>query len=372
MQTRPYPFDSWPKFSRAHLRALARLRSHIGTPQYSAALGCASTLLGAPVEVTNTAAETLLGAALGARLAALGPCALLVLEVAQAGLDDLVLLELSGSFAERLVDRTLGGDTPALTPSGLPIDELSQGALAYLAARCLAAVGGRLRLRHVLTDVRALGEVLNSAAWLALTCEVRIGDEAGSARVYARAAMLTQGSARALRELPELPLTLVAEVGRAALPRSELASLRQRDIIVLDACALQRDAGRWLGSVAVHVLGSRTHLVCQIRDQRLQVERHCRATEPAMTTGRVSQPASNPELGTLALDAPLEIHVELARFSVTLGELQRMTAGDVLQTGQRIGEAVTLRVAGRAIARGELVDVEGEVGVRVTQFLDAG
>jgi flagellar motor switch/type III secretory pathway protein FliN len=32
-----------------------------------------------------------------------------------------------------------------------------------------------------------------------------------------------------------------------------------------------------------------------------------------------------------------------------------------------LGEPVVLRVAGRAVARGELVDVEGTVGVRVRE-----
>jgi flagellar motor switch/type III secretory pathway protein FliN len=41
----------------------------------------------------------------------------------------------------------------------------------------------------------------------------------------------------------------------------------------------------------------------------------------------------------------------------------------VLLTGRRIGEAVTLRAAGRPLAHGELVDVEGEIGVRLTEIL---
>jgi flagellar motor switch protein FliM len=91
--------------------------------------------------------------------------------------------------------------------------------------------------------------------------------------------------------------------------------------------------------------------------------------EPSMSSGRVSQaPEARATVPDIAADAPLELSIELARFSLTLGELQRTRPGDVLVTGRAIGESVTLRVAGRAIAQGDLVDVDGEVGLRITSF----
>jgi type III secretion system YscQ/HrcQ family protein len=140
--------------------------------------------------------------------------------------------------------------------------------------------------------------------------------------------------------------------------------------VVLDACSLTFDGHAFAGQVMVRVAGSRSHLVCNAHDRSLEVECMTSVKEPKMTAGRLSQPPEpNSAAPNLAADAPLELSVELARFSLTLGELQRTQPGDVLITGRRIGEAVTLRVAGRAIAQGELVDVEGEIGVRITQFL---
>mgnify|MGYP000459228911 CR=1 FL=1 len=43
------------------------------------------------------------------------------------------------------------------------------------------------------------------------------------------------------------------------------------------------------------------------------------------------------------------------------------SVGDVITLARRVGEPVVLRVAGVEVARGELVEVEGEVGVRITQ-----
>jgi len=65
-------------------------------------------------------------------------------------------------------------------------------------------------------------------------------------------------------------------------------------------------------------------------------------------------------------DAPIEIVVELGRCSLSLGELSALRPGEVVLSGQRVGGTVTLRAGDRAVASGELVDVEGEVGVRLT------
>jgi flagellar motor switch/type III secretory pathway protein FliN len=46
-------------------------------------------------------------------------------------------------------------------------------------------------------------------------------------------------------------------------------------------------------------------------------------------------------------------------------EWASLSPGDVVALGRRIGEAVTLRVGGVTVARGELVDLDGEIAVRI-------
>jgi type III secretion protein Q len=72
----------------------------------------------------------------------------------------------------------------------------------------------------------------------------------------------------------------------------------------------------------------------------------------------------------IAGDAPVELCVELARFVMPLEELASLRLGQVLFTGRAIGEHVTLRAGDRALARGELVDVEGELGVRISSLAE--
>jgi flagellar motor switch/type III secretory pathway protein FliN len=51
----------------------------------------------------------------------------------------------------------------------------------------------------------------------------------------------------------------------------------------------------------------------------------------------------------------------LAREWAAMGE------GDVIALGHPVGHSVLLRVGSQIVARGELVDVDGEVGVRVVE-----
>lgn len=74
-------------------------------------------------------------------------------------------------------------------------------------------------------------------------------------------------------------------------------------------------------------------------------------------------------LAEAVLEAPLVVRVELGQVSMTAREWAALRTGDVVETGQRIAEPVVLRGGGRELARGELVNIEGALGVRITQII---
>jgi flagellar motor switch/type III secretory pathway protein FliN len=84
-----------------------------------------------------------------------------------------------------------------------------------------------------------------------------------------------------------------------------------------------------------------------------------------MTSDDASDP---PTLAQAVLDAPIVVRVELGSVSMSAREGAALKPGDVLQSGRRIGERVLLRTGGQVVARGELVNVEGELGVRVIEL----
>ncbi len=73
------------------------------------------------------------------------------------------------------------------------------------------------------------------------------------------------------------------------------------------------------------------------------------------------------ELEQIVGETPLTVRLEVGALEMSAAEWAALRPGDVVQSGRRIDHAVILRTGGREIARGELVDIEGEIGVRITQ-----
>ncbi len=71
-------------------------------------------------------------------------------------------------------------------------------------------------------------------------------------------------------------------------------------------------------------------------------------------------------------EVPVVVRVEIGVVEMRAREWASLAPGDVVGLGKRIGEAVTLRVGGVTVARGELVDLDGEVAVRILGRTDGG
>jgi flagellar motor switch/type III secretory pathway protein FliN len=82
-----------------------------------------------------------------------------------------------------------------------------------------------------------------------------------------------------------------------------------------------------------------------------------------------SETANPSKLAEAVLDSPLVVRIEMGAVSMTAREWAALGPGDVIETGRRIAEPVILRVAGREVARGELVNLEGELGVRIRELV---
>ncbi len=91
--------------------------------------------------------------------------------------------------------------------------------------------------------------------------------------------------------------------------------------------------------------------------------------EPAAPAVAMADSSPQASLESLVAEAPVVVRVELGTVSLNAGEVAALRPGDVIETGQRVGQPVVLRVAGRAVARGDLVEVEGELGVRIRELL---
>ncbi|HET9421698.1 MAG TPA: flagellar motor switch protein FliN [Nocardioides sp.] len=88
-------------------------------------------------------------------------------------------------------------------------------------------------------------------------------------------------------------------------------------------------------------------------------------------TAAVSVPAPRDGLGIEMLHGvEMEITVELGRTRMPVRELLALAPGTVLELDRAAGSAADLLVNGRLIARGEVVVVDEDFGLRVTEILD--
>ncbi|MFN8121993.1 MAG: flagellar motor switch phosphatase FliY [Thermoleophilia bacterium] len=95
--------------------------------------------------------------------------------------------------------------------------------------------------------------------------------------------------------------------------------------------------------------------------------------------GAVAQPAAFPTLGDgagssvpgdigLLMDVPLQVSVELGRTELRIRNVLELVPGSIIELDRLAGEPVDVLVNGKQIARGEVVVIDEEFGIRITDI----
>jgi type III secretion system YscQ/HrcQ family protein len=252
------------------------------------------------------------------------------------------------------------GRAVAVGPTGADLDASLSGALAALVVEAARRTGGTVPLRLAVAPQRSLD------AGVAVTATVLLDGRPYDAGAFVAGEWIERDDDPALEQLGDLPIALPLVVALSTIDAGELARLAPGDAWLPGGSFIDR---RLTGRAIAAAPGSDRGIVIELSADGTMDVRGVQslALEVETMTDDVSQAARD-----AALDAPLVVRVELGAISMTAREWARLRAGDVIETGRRIAEPVVLRIAGRAVARGELVDVEGEVGVRIRELVQAG
>jgi len=289
-------------------------------------------------------------------------------------------LEFPGSLAAWMVDRALGNDSALDRMDGglSPRDEMSLGVVAYVVARVVQALPGRL---HV-SDVRAM-----RASWpnsnehaTCIDVPLRVDHQPVLLRAWVRGPDLATGIG--ILQGPRNPLLLRALLQERSVLSAQLMApleapsggeLRLDDVWVLRASGVRFTPQGVVGNVVLRVLGARQQVWHGALDvDRIEIQERVTMKDDDITTAARETTLTTPQTTTdltPVVDAPLELSVEIARFTLPLGEIATLCRGEVLITGKPVGQHVTLRAGSRAIAIGELVDVDGAIGVRIVDVI---
>jgi type III secretion protein Q len=260
---------------------------------------------------------------------------LLVLAIELAALPGAALLEVEPGLVARLVALVSGAPEPAAGATELTPMEASALDLLVLAALDGVALVEPIAERLAPRLVR---EAAAPHSPLAIDITLEAGPVRGRARL-----LLPPAAVQALASPPELrePLTafpLFASLrgGSAPLRPDELRALSPGDVVLADSPPEGRLRLCFPGGfTAIGTLADGAFLV-----------------ETTIMESPLAQ-------------VPILLDVELARVPLTLSDLSRLTPGSTLPVQLDRRGLVTLRIGERPLGRGELVEIDGAVGVRI-------
>lgn len=97
------------------------------------------------------------------------------------------------------------------------------------------------------------------------------------------------------------------------------------------------------------------------------------SSPPPASGGTRAERLGEPLLGRLERlsDVSMVVAVELGRTTMLVKELLNLRAGSLVELDRQVGSPVDVLVNGTPLARGEVVVVDDELGVRLTEILGA-
>ncbi len=278
-------------------------------------------------------------------------------------------------FAARLVDAALGGR--GVFSAARALGPAERGVLVGLLAPLLDATGwstdlspapeSNLGSSGYAIAVNLEGSFGAGVLWLDLPAnDSTAGPAAGAASVLWR------------QRASGLPVEARLELATTHLLMAELARLAMGDALVFDGVAFGPFApdAEWAARLTI---GGHAAPVRIDRQGALVLTGDFQLTDAAdgRNVGLLTEGKEKPmdvtgptEMATAALAAaPIEIVAELARITLRGEEVLGLAPGVVLTMPVDRTRAVVLRAGGEIWAEGELCNVDGELGVRVTRLL---
>lgn len=172
-----------------------------------------------------------------------------------------------------------------------------------------------------------------------------------------------------------VPVRIAACLGWAHLPVAELRSLAPRDTVFLDHCLAAADGELWLGAGGQGLRVRRqdsSYLITQgwtsLMTETPQSPAHA---VPADASAAAAEPGAQ---GPLDLDAiPVRLTFELGERLITLGELKQLQPGETFDLERPLADGpVLVRANGALVGSGELVEIDGRIGVTLHRLGKAG
>lgn len=350
----------------------------------------------------------------------------LLAQLALLPFESRVLIEFDPRISEMMVDRALGGSESSGTVSR-SLSEIEKGVFTFLFLKVLnkvqqswaaqAQVEFRLDgLSDSLDDLRA--PLDPEDLYYRKEIRIQFQQQHGFLRIYTPVSLIQEILGRTqttpaqefeylrqqLHRVAEVPLSGSVRVGVVELSEADFAGIEEDDIILLRECTASRQENGLLEGMATLQFGedSTYGVRCAILDQSspaqslIRIEEVLQIAEPPVNgavdrseyemddnqnypseyedEGYGAESGENEEenleqMGPVLSDVPVPLVVEMGRIECKARDIMYLRMGQVLELRRSPYEPLNLVVNGQLLGRGELVEIEGQLGVRITELL---
>lgn len=334
-------------------------------------------------------------------------------------------LEIELGLAHAAIDKLLGGTGEV---GNRPLTDIEEGVMSFIILEALKTLAPnldpglpRMRLEgmaHTVDDALVLSG--DESQLIVVQLKATLGDQQGFIRLFIPSAVVgmtslpQQGPERRARRAAEfsrhaerlagVKVWIRAEFGRAEILGAELSRLRTGDVVLLDEFTARPDQGPG-GTASLRVgrgksaraeaeiVADETGFKARVtgffpgEEPRVPLEQSedlgagapeaeaeevpppDEVTDANRALPKERQVSQNAEGADLLNDVPLQLAVELGRVPMTAEDVVALKVGQVIDLARMPGEPVEMSVNGKVIARGELVEIEGHLGVRILSLL---
>ncbi|MES3002889.1 MAG: type III secretion system cytoplasmic ring protein SctQ [Pseudomonadota bacterium] len=270
-----------------------------------------------------------------------------------------VFVGVSPSVLDDLARRFAGAESIAQLPQdiALAVLEAAGAELATTlerASRKHVRVTGMSASRPSAAPLEAFGWRAASDAGPELTGELLLDD---TARRYLASQM------REVAIAPDrdpgwhslvMPVRLVA--GWTDLPARSVSALALRDVILLDECFIGS------GDTLLAQLGPSLGFRCELKGNSMEVMENVQEVMSDIE-GQETEDGQ-----TLVDDVPVRLTFDMGERAISFRELRALEPGFIFNLGRDPRSTVSVRANGHLVGEGELVDIEGRIGVSIVRL----
>jgi len=352
------------KLTRAHL-AIATRRAAVA--EAMAALQAVATDLGTQLGVEVALTARLQDSVIHPLVQLVSDAVFVVVELGALG--GCAVLELEPITVGLLLERAAGASPGAAPRRFARIEEAAFGWL-LLSALAAARSAGDFQKRYgprlvtvVQNRARALEHLQPGHRHVSIELAVAIGGRSGLARLLVPALPLqaalerepADGPGAGAPEVLAAALGVDCFLGPTLLDFDSAQHLQPGDVVMFHGVAAGESGLAGRGRLVGPTFELRGAFGASGFSITSALQRTHRSQEHAMKD-------KDPSI-------PVEVEVELTRLRMPLSDLGVIKPGSVLSLHVNAAQLVTLRIGDKAVAKAELVDVEGELGARIIALL---